>query len=54
MYRKINNLDGEEDTSAIQRIADTAFIPTNSDNIDYQEYLEWVAEGYTPEPALDD
>ena len=26
-------------------------IPVNPDNTDYQKYLEWVAEGNTPEPA---
>ncbi len=26
-------------------------IPFIEDNTDYQEYLEWVAEGNTPEPA---
>ena len=26
-------------------------IPFASDNTDYQEYLEWVAEGNTPEAA---
>ena len=26
-------------------------IPINEDNTDYQEYLKWVAEGNTPEPA---
>ena len=26
-------------------------IPTNNENTDYQKYLEWVAEGNTPEPA---
>ena len=51
MYRKINNLNEEEDTSVIQRIVDSAFIPTTSDNRDYQEYLAWVAEGNEPEPA---
>jgi len=25
-------------------------IPLDQDNIDYQEYLEWVAEGNTPDP----
>ena len=25
-------------------------IPLDEDNVDYQEYLEWVAEGNTPDP----
>ena len=28
-----------------------AGIPLDSGNVDYQEYLEWVAEGNTPDPA---
>jgi hypothetical protein len=35
----------------IQRISDNAFIPFDEANTDYQEYLEWVAEGNTPEEA---
>ena len=35
----------------IKRIADNALIPFDPANTDYQEYLEWVAEGNTPTPA---
>ena len=33
------------------RKEDNAFIPKDEANIDYQEYLEWVAEGNTAEAA---
>jgi hypothetical protein len=35
----------------IIRMADNAVIPAYSGNTDYREYLAWVAEGNTPEPA---
>lgn len=35
----------------IKRLADNAFIPMAPDNTDYQQYLAWLAEGNTPQPA---
>ena len=32
-------------------VTDSAFIPFDPANTDYQAYLEWFAEGNTPEPA---
>jgi hypothetical protein len=33
----------------IHRISDNAYIPKSEDNMDYQEYLEWLSEGNTPQ-----
>ena len=35
----------------ILRLDDNAYIPKDQANTDYQEYLEWVAEGNTAEAA---
>jgi hypothetical protein len=35
----------------IIRIADGAIVPNDEANTDYQEYLEWIAAGNTPEAA---
>jgi hypothetical protein len=36
----------------LQRISDSAFIPFDEANNDYQEYLEWVAKGNTAEEYI--
>ena len=51
MYKKVKNILGETDKNTIQRTTDNAFIPFDETNTDYQEYLEWVAKGNTPEEA---
>ena len=39
------------DIDYIIKLGDGAYIPFDPANTDYQEYLEWVSEGNTPEAA---
>jgi len=41
----------QSDTT-VHRLTDNAFIPFDGGNRDYQEYLEWLAEGNEPEPYV--
>ena len=50
MYKHYQNYNGVE-VQCIKRLADNACIPFDPANTDYQVYLEWLAEGNTPEPA---
>lgn len=38
------------DSAIVIRQSDKAFIPANEENLDYQEFLDWLAQGNTPEP----
>ena len=37
-------------SNCIKRISDNAYIPPDTGNRDYREYLEWLDAGNTPEP----
>ena len=46
-----SRITGEEFVCGVYRGTDGAGIPIDEANTDYKEYLEWVAEGNTPEDA---
>jgi hypothetical protein len=37
--------------NTVLRVLDSAYIPNDPANRDYQEYLAWLADGNTPDPA---
>lgn len=44
MYKLTND-------NIIIRLEDNAFIPKVQSNKDYEDYLKWLEDGNTPEPA---
>ena len=50
MYKLQKNLF-TNNVDAVLRLSDNATIPFDPDNVDYQEYLKWIAAGNTPTPA---
>ena len=49
-YKLLKELSTDE-TIVVFRKSDSRYIPFDEENTDYQEYLEWVAKGNTPEEA---
>jgi len=50
-YKKTKDSEGNVRTNQIKRISDGAWIPFDEENKDYKDYLAWVADGNTPDPA---
>jgi hypothetical protein len=54
-YKLINHVDYWMDNSkqpnSVMLVENSSHIPFDPANTDYQEYLKWLAEGNTPEPA---
>ena len=48
MYKQVISPNGGVSEAVIMRVVDNAFIPFAPANADYQQYLEWIAEGNTP------
>ena len=48
---KLNSLDTFGKQSSVIKVDTMTYIPYDEANADYQEYLEWVAEGNTAEAA---
>jgi hypothetical protein len=50
MYKLCQAFNGVE-ASSVMRVEDSACIPFDPANTDYQAYLKWLSEGNEPLPA---
>ncbi len=51
MYKLQTPIFPNSISNIVIRLSDMASIPFDPDNTDYQQYLKWLEEGNTPEPA---
>jgi hypothetical protein len=51
MYQQTKPPFEGAEAQSIKRLSDNAFIPFDTQNVDYVAYLAWVAEGNAPLPA---
>jgi len=51
MYQLISHPISGQEPNIVLHLESGSYIPFDPANTDYQEYLEWVAEGNTPTPA---
>jgi hypothetical protein len=51
MYKLAKPTLEKNEPDCVFRLSDSACIPFDPDNKDYENYLKWVAEGNTPLPA---
>jgi hypothetical protein len=50
MYKLIKD-SFDKQIRVVYKLSESLFIPMDESNRHYQEYLKWLAEGNTPEPA---
>ena len=51
-YKILSNfITGAVTENIIRRLPDNTDIPFDTGNTSYQDYLRWLAEGNTPQPA---
>ncbi len=51
MYKLLKDSITNEYSNLILKVDSNSFIPKDTANTDYQEYLKWLEEGNTPLPA---